>query len=98
MESSHGEAVDLLARLHERCQDVNADDLPGLAKRFDHDFLRWELDHFREWLIDERRDEPLPSDVLRSSNPMLDRLADEVASIPEGFTHRDFQSRNFNVG
>ncbi|HBU47454.1 MAG TPA: aminoglycoside phosphotransferase [Myxococcales bacterium] len=94
MESLYGEAVDLLARLHERCQDANADDLPGLAKRFDHDFLRWELDHFREWLIDERRDEPLPSDALRSLNPMLDRLADEVASIPEGFTHRDFQSRN----
>ena len=94
MESLYGEAVDLLAQLHERCKDAGPEDLPGLAKRFDKDFLRWELDHFREWLIDERRGEPLDSAALQTLEPLLQRLAEEVAAIPEGFVHRDYQSRN----
>ena len=69
MESLYGEAVDLLAQLHERCKDAGPDDLPGLAKRFDGDFLRWELDHFREWLIDERRGEPLGEKAREALDP-----------------------------
>lgn len=94
MESLYGEAVDLLAQLHERCKDAGPNDLPGLAKRFDADFLRWELDHFREWLIDERQDEAMAPAARQTLDPILQRLAEEVAAIPEGFVHRDYQSRN----
>jgi len=89
----YGEAVDLLARLHERTKDAGPDDLPGLAKRFDAKFLRWELDHFREYLIDARQG-PMPSDQRAEIDPILQRLAEEVAAIPVGFVHRDYQSRN----
>ena len=53
--SIYGEAIDLLAQLHERTRDATAADLPGLAKTFDAEFLRWELDHFREYLIEARQ-------------------------------------------
>ena len=89
----YGEAVDLLALLHERTKDAGAGDLPGLAKRFDAKFLRWELDHFREYLIDARR-EPMVPEQRALLDPILQRLAEEVAAIPEGFVHRDYQSRN----
>lgn len=94
MESLYGEAVDLLAKLHERCKHAGPQDLPGLAKRFDADFLRWELDHFREWLIDERLGQALDPQQRKELDPILQRLAEEVAAIPEGFVHRDYQSRN----
>ncbi len=89
----YGEAVDLLALLHERTKDAGADDLPGLAKRFDAKFLRWELDHFREYLIDARQGSMEP-EKRAQLDPILQRLAEEVAAIPEGFVHRDYQSRN----
>ena len=89
----YGEAVDLLARLHERTKDADASDLPGLAKRFDAAFLRWELDHFREYLIDARHG-PMEPEQRNQLDPILQRLAEEVAEIPVGFVHRDYQSRN----
>ena len=92
-EDIYGEAVDLLAHLHESTKFADASDLPGLAKRFDATFLRWELDHFREYLIEARRG-ALPAAVLDELSPILQRLAEEVAAIPEGFVHRDYQSRN----
>lgn len=95
-EQIYGEAVDLLAHLHEIARDADADDLPGLAKRFDATFLRWELDHFREYLIEARGRQILPQ-TRAKLDPILQRLAEEVARIPEGFVHRDYQSRNLMV-
>ncbi len=92
-EAIYGEAVDLLAHLHESTKTADANDLPGLAQRFDATFLRWELDHFREYLL-EARGVSLSAEVLAELDPILQRLADEVATIPEGFVHRDYQSRN----
>jgi aminoglycoside/choline kinase family phosphotransferase len=92
-EEVYGEAIDLLARLHETAKSADASDLPGLAKRFDATFLRWELDHFREYLIEARGVE-LSADMLAELDPILQRLAQDVAAIPEGFVHRDYQSRN----
>ena len=89
----YGEAVDLLALLHERTKDADAEDLPGLAQRFDAKFLRWELDHFREYLIDARHG-AMSTELRDQLDPILQRLAEEVAAIPEGFVHRDYQSRN----
>ena len=91
--SIYGEAIDLLAQLHERTRDATAADLPGLAKTFDAEFLRWELDHFREYLI-EARQGALSAEQLDALDPILQRLAEEVAAIPQGFVHRDYQSRN----
>jgi N-acetylmuramate 1-kinase len=93
MAEIYGDAVDLLADLHEGCRDADASDLPGLAKCFDQDFLRWELDHFREYLIDARG-EALDAATRAQLDPMLQDLAEQVAAIPTGFVHRDYQSRN----
>ena len=42
----------------------------------------------------EARRGALPAEVLDELSPILQRLAEEVAAIPEGFVHRDYQSRN----
>jgi aminoglycoside/choline kinase family phosphotransferase len=82
-----------------RAQSVLAE-LPAgcvvTSRTFDFDLLRWEIEHFREWGLDAR-DKPLaPADAAKWSS-IADRLARRVADLPQGFVHRDYQSRNLMV-
>ncbi|HEX7625140.1 MAG TPA: phosphotransferase [Anaeromyxobacteraceae bacterium] len=89
-------AVDQLARLR-----AAAERSPGgsiaFTRSFDHDLYRWELDHFREWLLEAwkgARLSPAERDVVDRE---CDRIARALAAEPKGFTHRDYQSRNLMV-
>ena len=66
------------------------------ARAFDRDLLRWEVDHFREWGLEAQG-----VTLTRAERQMFDRcadyLAEEIASWPRGFVHRDYQSRNLMV-
>ncbi len=66
------------------------------ARAFDHDLLRWEIDHFREWGLEARGIE-LSSDDRRLFDGAAEYLASTIASWPRGFVHRDYQSRNLMV-
>jgi aminoglycoside/choline kinase family phosphotransferase len=85
-------AVDLLADLHARCAAPD----PGClvyGRAFDETLLRWELEHFREWGL-----VPLggvaDDEAHRLLDAPFDALARELAALPRGFVHRDYQSRN----
>jgi N-acetylmuramate 1-kinase len=90
----YGRAIDLLAELHESC----APPQPTAAciayrRRFDAALLRSELDHFREWGL-----EAVQGGLSASDRAALDGLFDELTgaltALPDGFVHRDYQSRN----
>jgi len=66
------------------------------SREFDFDLLRWEIEHFREWGLDARN-KPLPAVDLPAWNHLADRLARRIAAMPQGFVHRDYQSRNIMV-
>jgi len=66
------------------------------SRTFDFDLLRWEIEHFREWGLDARDKRMSPADAARWSE-IADRLARRVADLPNGFVHRDYQSRNIMV-
>jgi aminoglycoside/choline kinase family phosphotransferase len=66
------------------------------SRTFDFDLLRWEIEHFREWGLDARDKSLAPADNVRFSE-IADRLAKRVAELPNGFVHRDYQSRNIMV-
>ncbi|MBS2020615.1 MAG: phosphotransferase [Deltaproteobacteria bacterium] len=66
------------------------------TRTFDYDLLRWEIEHFREWGLDAR-DKRLPAGDNERFTEIADRLARRVASLPQGFVHRDYQSRNLMV-
>ncbi len=65
-------------------------------RAFDYDLLRWEVDHFREWAL-EARGITLGPDERRTFDRAADALARTIASLPRGFVHRDYQSRNLMV-
>lgn len=66
------------------------------SRQFDYDLLRWEIEHFREWGLDARGSSLSEADASRWTE-IADRLARRVASLTQGFVHRDYQSRNLMV-
>ncbi len=92
----YGRAVDLLVEFQAAAERAR-DDWWFFARRFDRDLLRWELDHFREYGIEVRQGARLPAPTRRELDRCCDDLADELAALPTGPVHRDFQSRNLMV-
>ena len=66
------------------------------SRAFDHDLLRWEIDHFLEWGV-AARNIPISADDKTAFQGIAERLATRIASWPRGFVHRDYQSRNLMV-
>jgi N-acetylmuramate 1-kinase len=66
------------------------------GRTFDAELLRWEIDHFREWVLDARGMRLAPAQAKRF-DALAEHLAQRVASLPNGFVHRDYQSRNLMV-
>lgn len=87
-------AVADLARAQKSLEKLPAESIIN-TRSFDETLLRWELDHFREWGLDARgislgRDQA-------TFDAIADRIARRIASLPRGFVHRDYQSRNLMV-
>ncbi|CAN5496590.1 aminoglycoside phosphotransferase family protein [soil metagenome] len=66
------------------------------TRSFDHDLLKLEIDHFREWGL-EARGHKLNDADRESFDRIAEALAKRIASWPRGFVHRDYQSRNLMV-
>jgi aminoglycoside/choline kinase family phosphotransferase len=97
LESLYARAIDQLARLR-AAGELRPD--PGcvaFGRCFDADLYRWELDHFREWLLEAWKGAALPPAERALVDREFDRIAAALAAEPLGFTHRDYQSRNLMV-
>jgi aminoglycoside/choline kinase family phosphotransferase len=91
-EALYGVAVDRLAEMHAACADLPPDSLPR-TRAFDRALLRWEMDHFREWGLEELYG-PLTDGQRERFDGAADALVSQILAAPQGFTHRDYQSRN----
>ena len=69
----------------------------AFSRSFDHDLYRWELDHFREWLLEAWKGASLSAGEREVVDREFDRIARALDAEPKGFTHRDYQSRNLMV-
>lgn len=90
-------AVELMADVHAYAQGSPDGDCIVFRRRFGEGLLRWELEHFDEWLLRAWTGRT-PTAAERA---VLDAFYDEVVrrlvAVPTGFVHRDFQSRNLMV-
>ncbi|HEY0839383.1 MAG TPA: phosphotransferase [Vulgatibacter sp.] len=93
-EALYGGAVDLLAALRARADGRPDPACLSSTRSFDFDLYRWELDHFLEWGLEDRRGARLEGDDRRRFDAQADSIARALAELPRGFTHRDYQSRN----
>ena len=100
-------AGDPRAPLYERAVDVlaglraAAERAPGgcvaFTRSFDRGLYRWELDHFREWLLEAWKGARLAPDERAELDQTFDGIAAALDAEPKGFTHRDYQSRNVMI-
>ncbi len=95
-EQLYGSAVDLLARMHDRCSDLPPSSI-AMRRRFDRGLLEWELAHFEEWGL-EAPFGPLGDDDRITLRAAFSRIVDEIHAMPFGFVHRDYQSKNLMLG
>jgi aminoglycoside/choline kinase family phosphotransferase len=89
-------AVDQLARLRVRAE-ANPVGCVAFSRAFEAGLYRWELDHFREWLLEGWKSATLSTGERAELDGWFDRIAAALAAEPGGFTHRDYQSRNLMV-
>jgi aminoglycoside/choline kinase family phosphotransferase len=88
-------AVRVLAQLHHATRDADGSCV-AFHRQLDTSLLRWELDHFEQWGLEHMRG-PVAAADKATLHASFDRLTDELAHAPAGFSHRDFQSRNLMV-
>jgi len=90
-------AVDQLARLRARAERAPDPSCVAFGRSFDRALYRWELDHFREWLLEAWKGAALSPAEHPEVDRAFDAIAGSLAAEPLGFTHRDYQSRNLMV-
>jgi N-acetylmuramate 1-kinase len=88
-------AVRDLERAQRALQPLPEDSMIRL-RAFDHALLHWELQHFREWGL-EARGIGLNAEQSQRFGRAATHLAATIAALPQGFVHRDYQSRNLMV-
>jgi aminoglycoside/choline kinase family phosphotransferase len=89
-------AVDQLARLRAGAE-ARPTGCVAFTRGFEASLYRWELDHFREWLLEAGRGARLSTGERDEVDGWFDLVAATLAAEPRGFTHRDYQSRNLMV-
>jgi aminoglycoside/choline kinase family phosphotransferase len=89
-------AVDQLARLR-AAAEARPEGCLAFGRAFDEDLYRWELHHFREWLLEAWKGATLTAAERVVVDGWFARIATSLAAEPRGFTHRDYQSRNLMV-
>jgi aminoglycoside/choline kinase family phosphotransferase len=90
-------AVDLLAGLRARAERDPDPDCVAFQRTFDRLLYRWELDHFREWLLESWKGSALSPTERAVVEHHFDEMAEALSAEPTSFTHRDSPSRNLMV-
>lgn len=86
--------IDLLIELQDKTQKNQTQDCTAYHRRFDADLLQWEFNHFLEYGIADRKNIGLSDEIKTQFTGLTSPITNAIAAMPQGFTHRDFQSRN----
>jgi aminoglycoside/choline kinase family phosphotransferase len=89
------EAVSLLVTFQRATVAPNPEDpCIGFTRRFDASLLRWELDHFKEWLLLDHAGAALTVAENHALDALFDELVRTLADSEYRLAHRDYQSTN----
>jgi aminoglycoside/choline kinase family phosphotransferase len=86
--------LDLLIDLQDKTQKNPTQDCTAYHRHFDANLLNWEFNHFLEYGISERKNIGLSDAIKTQFNALTAPITSTITAMPQGFTHRDFQSRN----
>lgn len=90
------EAVALLVHLQKKTAAHPDDKCVAFRRSYDATLFNWEFDHFWEYFVEARglRHGPRDQELFREETR---KITKELCALPQGFTHRDYQSRNLMV-
>jgi N-acetylmuramate 1-kinase len=89
-------AIDQLVAMQRFAADNPDPGCVAFSRGFDYDLLKWELDHFTEYGLDAQG-HALSAAERAELERVFKGIAEQLASAPRGFVHRDYQSRNLMV-
>lgn len=87
-------AIELLSDLQRK---TSAQACIAYARRFDESLLNWEFDHFREYGLEDRLNIKLSPEERFLFEKITRAITQKIVDMPQGFVHRDFQSRNLHL-
>lgn len=87
-------ALDELVKIQLNATRQHSSECIAFGRPFDAPLLMWEFDHFLEYGISYCGTNPLKPMDREKLRLEFQKLADELASQPRVFTHRDYHSRN----
>ncbi len=90
------EAIDELIRL-QSYTSRHGSGCECYHRRFDFKLLRWELEHFREWILEKHRSCVLSAAENQQLEETFDDTARRLSELTPVWVHRDYQSRNLMV-
>ncbi len=93
-ENLYREAIDLLIGFQSAVRDDSQQECICWEKSFDQELLRWELDHYREWGLDEHYGPDALDPRRKALNEVFDRLVADLLALEQTLVLRDYQSRN----
>ncbi|MBN2716632.1 MAG: phosphotransferase [Deltaproteobacteria bacterium] len=96
IESWYNAAIDLLSTMHDVMWPIPKACFAS-RRSFDYSLLRWELDHYVEWGLEKKYSTTLDPQTRENLDDIFDDFAREIDTLPKGFVHRDYQSRNLMV-
>lgn len=94
--SLYQKAIDLLVNFQVITKSKPASDCVAFYRQFDADLLVWELNHFLEYGVTDRLGITIESGDHQKFQQIFQKIAAEIVAMPQGLTHRDFQSRNLH--
>lgn len=86
--------IDLLVEMQDRTFASPAKDCIAYYRKFTEELLNWEFTHFLEYGIEDRHKIKVSDALKRAFQDKSAEISKRIAAMPQGFTHRDFQSRN----
>jgi Predicted phosphotransferase related to Ser/Thr protein kinases len=93
----YARAIDVLVGLQAATSKHPNPNCLAYTRTFDFDLMRWELDHFREYVVEIDRQVQFSVSERSEVDAAFAGIARELSSLPRVFVHRDFQSRNLMV-
>ena len=87
-------AITELVKVHLDATRRPDDNFLGFKARFDHKLLRWELDHFTEFAIQQRFPGMPGAEDERRIGELYEEICDELLAGPYALQHRDYQLDN----
>ncbi|MFT7621947.1 MAG: aminoglycoside/choline kinase family phosphotransferase, partial [Myxococcota bacterium] len=90
----YGPALDLLVAWQQGTASPGDDPPIAYARSFEPQLLRWELDHYREWRVEQQLGRTIDAETLAALGTAFDDLVTRIGAQPQILCHRDFQSTN----